>query len=81
MTTNPHTLHTTTGREHSGSGRVWLVAPLCTTAAPTDRPPVRDDLMRTWLPDGDATYRSPDGRRKTTWAQLHAQFDLVEVTS
>lgn len=81
MTTNPHTLHTTTGRERSGSGRVWLVAPLCTTAAPTDRPPVRDDLMRTWLPDGDATYRSPDGRRKTTWAQLHAQFDLVEVTS
>ncbi|KLL96468.1 hypothetical protein NJ76_00435 [Rhodococcus sp. IITR03] len=80
MTTNPRTLYTPIARESSAGGRVWLVAPLCNTAAPTDHPPVRDDLMRTWLPDGDATYRSSDGRHRATWAQLHAQFDLVEVT-
>ena len=62
-----------------GAGRVWLVAALCRTAAPADRPAVRDDLMRTWLPVAGAAYRSSDGKHQATWAQLHAQFDLVEV--
>jgi hypothetical protein len=35
--------------------------------------------MRTWLPVAGAAYRSSDGKHQATWAQLHAQFDLVEV--
>ncbi|MFC9766558.1 hypothetical protein [Rhodococcus jostii] len=63
------------------AGRVWLVAALSTTREPADRPVVRDDLMRTWLPDRGTVYRSPNGRRRATWAELHARFDLVEVTA
>ncbi|MFD9668312.1 hypothetical protein ACFWAY_43115 [Rhodococcus sp. NPDC059968] len=63
------------------AARVWLVAALSNTGEPADRPVVRDDLMRTWLPDRGSGYRSPNGRRRVTWAELHARFDLVEVTA
>lgn len=61
--------------------RVWLVATLCDAPEPSDRPIVRDDMMRTWLPRDRRFYCSSDGRRTATWAELHARFDLVEVPS
>ncbi|NMN93931.1 hypothetical protein [Antrihabitans stalactiti] len=59
--------------------RVWLVATLSNAPEPADRPIVRDDMMRTWLPTDSRGYCSSDGRRTITWAELHARFDLVEV--
>ena len=60
--------------------RVWLVAGLDTTPAPADLPTVRDDLMRTWHPDGAGEFHTTDGRHHATWTDLHARHDLVEVT-
>lgn len=80
MTANPRHIPSHARPRNSRTGRVWLVSPLCTAAAPTDCPAVRDHLMRTWVPvAGAAAYRSADGKHQTTWAQLHSQFDLVEV--
>lgn len=62
----------------SGKPRVWLAS---RTPDPTDRPVVRDTRMRTWHPGPDGRYHSPDGRHHTTWTELHAYFDLVEVTA
>lgn len=59
--------------------RVWLAAMSNTCAEPLDRPAVRDDMMRTWLPESDSRYRSTDGRRRYTWDELRSRFDLVEV--
>lgn len=39
--------------------RVWLVAGLRTAPTPTDRPMVRDDLMRTWEPGSDNPLAYP----------------------
>ena len=78
--TEPH--HADRGSDNSipRSARVWLVAPLSNAGEPADRPVVRDDLMRTWLPDTDNTgYHTLNGGRHTTWEELHCKFDLVEV--
>lgn len=64
---------------HQLSRRVWLVASVRDIPEPADRPTVRDDLMRTWRPEGDCSYRCEYGKRCATWAELHARFDLVEV--
>jgi hypothetical protein len=64
--------------------RVWLVAGLGparhSPAEPADRPAVRDDLMRTWRHGIDGRWHTPDGRHHATWTELHARFDLIEVT-
>lgn len=60
--------------------RVWLVAGLGTKPAPSDRPTVRDDQLRTWHPGGDGRYHTADGLHHATWAELHVRYDLVEVT-
>ncbi|WP_124394284.1 hypothetical protein [Rhodococcus wratislaviensis] len=80
MNTNPLGTMTRSEAHRSRTARVWLVAGLAHTSEPVDRPAVRDDLMRTWVPEPGSGYRTPDGRRRTTWAQLHSRFDLVEVT-
>ena len=80
MNTNPLGAMTRSEAHRSRTARVWLVAGLAHTSEPADRPAVRDDLMRTWVPEPGSGYRTPDGRRRTTWAQLHSRFDLVEVT-
>lgn len=59
--------------------RVWLVAGLGILPAPTDRPTVRDDQMRTWHPGNDGRYHSADGFHHATWVELHSRYDLVEV--
>lgn len=61
--------------------RVWLVAGAEEHAEPTDRPVVRDHLMRRWAPANDGRYQTSDGRHHATWSELHVRFDLVEVTS
>ncbi len=61
------------------TSRGWLVAALVHTCESADRPTVRNDLMRTWVPEPGSGYRTHDGRRRATWAQLPARFDLVEV--
>lgn len=78
---NRHSASATFTHPIATAARVWLVSGLSNTGEPTDRPAVRDDLMRTWLPDRGSGYRSLDGRRRVTWAELHARFDLVEVRS
>ncbi|QYB00870.1 hypothetical protein I1A62_26680 [Rhodococcus sp. USK10] len=80
MNTNPLGAMTRSEAHRSRTARVWLVAGLAHTSEPVDRPAVRDDLMRTGVPEPGSGYRTPDGRRRTTWAQLHSRFDLVEVT-
>ncbi|QZS56653.1 hypothetical protein [Rhodococcus opacus] len=80
MNTNPLGADTHSVSPGSPTSRVWLVAALAHTCEPTDRPAVRDDLMRTWVPEPGSGYRTRDGRRRATWAQLHSRFDLVEVT-
>ena len=80
MITNPLGTETHSVSPGSTASRVWLVAALAHTCEPTDRPAVRDDLMRTWVPEPGSGYRTQDGRRRATWAQLHSRFDLVEVT-
>ncbi|MXP21734.1 hypothetical protein GIY30_10280 [Gordonia sp. HNM0687] len=74
---------TSVDRTTSGTARprVWLVAAVCGSAEPADRPAVRDDLMRMWRPGHDDLYRTVDGRRCATWAELRERFDLVEVAS
>ncbi|MGH3808594.1 MAG: hypothetical protein ACRDRU_18610 [Pseudonocardiaceae bacterium] len=59
--------------------RVWLVSGLGTAPAPTDRPIVRDDLMRTWRPGPDGRYSTGAGRHHATWDELRARHDLVEM--
>jgi hypothetical protein len=66
--------------------RVWLVAGLAAVPAPVDGPVLRDDLMRTWEPDQDASasgadagWHTVDGRHHATWRELHGRYDLVEV--
>ncbi|WAM19399.1 hypothetical protein [Rhodococcus sp. JS3073] len=81
ISNNRHSAGAGSARPIATAARVWLVAALSNTGEPTDRPAVRDDLMRTWLPDRGTGYRSPNGRRRATWAELHARFDLMEVTS
>lgn len=61
--------------------RVWLVTAVGGGAEPADRPAVRDDLMRMWRPGRDDLYRTADGRRCATWAELRQRFDLVEIAS
>ncbi|MFD9665377.1 hypothetical protein ACFWAY_27770 [Rhodococcus sp. NPDC059968] len=80
MTTKPLGVDTHSTSPCSTTSRVWLVAALAHTREPADRPAVRDDLMRTWVPEPGSGYRTRDGRRRATWAQLHSRFDLVEVT-
>ncbi|MBB3037137.1 hypothetical protein [Hoyosella altamirensis] len=70
---------TTVERPAVNTTRVWLAAPLCRAPEPSDRPVVRDDLMRTWVPAVGAVYCSADGRHRATWQQLRVQHDLVEV--
>ena len=59
---------------------MWLAAGLCRTPDPTDHPVVRDDQLRRWLPDEHGRYHTADGRHHATWCDLHARYDLVEVT-
>lgn len=59
--------------------RVWLVGRIGTTPDPSHLPAVRDTWLRTWLPGTDGNYHTADGRHHTTWAELHARCDLVEV--
>lgn len=68
-------------REGDVTPRVWLVAGVGARPEPVDHPPVRDDLMREWLPCPDGTYSTADGHHHANWAELHARFDLIEVTS
>lgn len=75
---NGHSASSTPAYTIAAAARVWLVAALSNTREPADRPAVRDDLMRTWLPGGGNGYRN--GRHAATWAELHSRFDLVEVT-
>lgn len=64
----------------SVGNRVWLVAPLCAVPEPSDRPAIRDDMMRIWLPDSErGGYCTSGGHHHATWQQLHTRFDLVEV--
>ncbi|MGH3438974.1 MAG: hypothetical protein ACRDRN_21220 [Sciscionella sp.] len=58
--------------------RVWLAGEMGGASEPADRPTVRDDLMRTWHPDGGG-WRTVDGLHHASWAELHAWFDLVEL--
>jgi hypothetical protein len=60
--------------------RVWLVAGLAEQPEATDHPPVRDDQMRQWQYSPDGRYHTADGRHHASWTELHARFDLVEVT-
>ena len=64
--------------QSSAKPRVWLVAGIGSTPDPTDRPIVRDNRMTTWRPAPDGTYHS-NGWHHTTWSELHARFDLVEI--
>lgn len=57
--------------------RVWLAGD---GPGPEDRPTVRDTRMCTWCPGEDGCYHTIDGWHRATWADLHARFDLVEVT-
>lgn len=57
--------------------RVWLAGE---GTDPADMPTVRDTRMCTWCPGDDGCYHSANGWHHATWAELHAQFDLVEVT-
>lgn len=70
-----------TPRTTVSAPRVWLAACVSPCPEPADHPAVRDDLMRTWIPVGDSRYRMADGKRHTTWRELHSQFDLVELPS
>lgn len=60
--------------------RVWLVVGLDNDPAPTDQPVVRDNQIRRWHPGTDGRWHTPDGLHHATWAELHARYDLVEVT-
>lgn len=60
--------------------RAWLVAGICVSPPPADRPVVRDDLMRRWAPGEDGRWHTADGRHHADWTELHARFDLVEVS-
>lgn len=59
--------------------RVWLAA-ADSGSEPLDRPVVRDQMLRHWLPTADGRWRSADGRHHATWAELHARFDLIETS-
>ncbi|KZB82758.1 hypothetical protein [Amycolatopsis regifaucium] len=61
--------------------RVWLAAGVADKPAPTDQPVVRDDLMHLWFPGEDGLWHTADGRHHAAWTELHARFDLVEVTN
>lgn len=62
--------------------RVWLAAGLGGTTLPpteSDRPQVRDDQGRVWIPGTDGLWHTADRRHHQTWQQLHARSDLCEV--
>jgi len=75
---------TTTTLTNPARPRVWLVAGLSTTPAPTGPlgvlPTVRDDRQLRWVPGADGRWHTPDGRHHATWDELHTRTDLVEVT-
>lgn len=67
------------------SARVWLVAGLASTGS--DVSPqvvgvcaVRDDQLRVWVAGADGRWHTADGRHHVTWSELHARFDLMEVS-
>ena len=65
--------------EQPNRPRVWLVGHVGTNPDPVDPPAVRDTCLRTWVPGEDGYYHSADGRHHSTWDELHARFDLIEV--
>jgi hypothetical protein len=59
--------------------RVWLANSI--SPEPLDRPTVRDGALREWTPSSHGRYSTSDGRHQSTWAELHASYDLIEVIS
>lgn len=64
--------------------RVWLVAGLITETTPAPEvvgvTAVRDDQLRVWRLGSDGLWHTADGRHHCSWSELHARFDLMEVT-
>ncbi|MGH3718764.1 MAG: hypothetical protein ACRDRI_07970 [Pseudonocardiaceae bacterium] len=65
------------GRPPTDRARVWLIAGLGTAPTPTDRPTVRDDLMRTWQPGPNGYYTTRGGRHHATRGELRARHVAV----
>lgn len=81
-TTHPATLNNHAHPAIPHQPRVWLVAGGRTPdPQPNHLPAVRDDLMHIWRPgdDGLMHMAAAGHDHHTTWRELRARFDLVEV--